>query len=68
MSEQADTLSLKPRTYDKLGVVHCGVTRNGFISVGGERCDIADGQELVFDRVHIKVTRKGDEYTFAKTK
>ena len=66
MSDQANTLTLKPRKYDKLGVVHCGVTREGFIAVGGDPRDIADGEEITFERVGIKAKRKGSEYTFTK--
>jgi hypothetical protein len=61
-----DVLVLEPRKHDKLGIIHCGVTREGFIAVGGEVADIDDGQEIVFDRVHIKASRKGSEYTFSK--
>ncbi len=64
MSEQ--TITLTPRTHSKLGVVHCGVTREGFIAVGGDPCDIADGQEIVFERTRIKAKRNGNEYTFTK--
>ena len=64
MSEQ--TITLTPRTYSKLGAVHCGVTRDGFIAVGGDPRDIADGQEIVFERTRIKAKRNGNEYTFTK--
>ena len=64
MSEQ--TITLTPRTYSKLGTVHCGVTRDGFIAVGGDPRDIADGQEIVFERTRIKAKRNGSEYTFTK--
>ena len=62
----SDSITLGPRTHDKLGVYHCGVTREGFISVAGEPRDIADGEEIVFERAGIKATRKGEEYTFTK--
>ena len=54
MTDQTDTLILTPGKHDKLGVVHCGVTREGFIAVGGEPRDIEDGEEIVFERVGIK--------------
>lgn len=62
-----DTLTLAPKKYDKLGSIHCGVTRSGFVSVGGRVHDIEDGKSVVFDHVGVSVKRAGDEYTFAKT-
>ncbi len=64
MSEASITLT--PRTHDKLGVVHCGVTREGFIVVCGDPRDIADGEEIMFERVGIKARRDGSEYTFTR--
>jgi hypothetical protein len=64
MSEQA--LTLKPATHDKLGIIHCGVTREGFIAVGGEPRNIADGEEILFERVGIKAKRSGNEYIFTR--
>jgi hypothetical protein len=62
-----NTLTLSPGEYDKLGLVHCGVTREGFIAVGGDVRTIEDGQEISFDRVHVKAKRVGSIYTFTKT-
>jgi len=64
MPEQS--LTLTPATHDKLGIIHCGVTREGFIAVGGEPRAIADGQEILFERVGIKAARKGSEYLFTR--
>jgi hypothetical protein len=61
-----NTITLGPREHDKLGVSHCGVTREGFIAVAGEPRNIEDGEELVFERPGIRATRKGSEYTFSK--
>lgn len=61
-----NTITLGPRKYGKLGVTHCGVTREGFIAVAGDPRDIADGEEIVFSKVDIKAVRKGSEYTFSK--
>lgn len=61
-----NTLTLGPREHDKLGVYHCGVTREGFVAVAGEPRNIADGEEIRFDRSGIKVSRKGSEYRFTK--
>jgi hypothetical protein len=65
MSDE-NTLTLGPREHDKLGISHCGVTREGFIAVAGDPRDIADGEEIVFERARIKAKRKGEEYTFSK--
>lgn len=66
MSEHGETLTLVPTKHDKLGIVHCGVTREGFIAVGGEPRNLEDGQEILFDRVGIKARRQGSEYTFTR--
>jgi hypothetical protein len=65
MSE-TETLTLTPATHGKLGVIHCGVTREGFIAVGGDPRDIEDGQEILFERTGIRVRRQGSEYTFTR--
>jgi len=67
MSDSTATLTLEPARHGKLGIIHCGVTREGFIAVAGDPRDIADGQELVFERVGIKATRQGSKYTFTRT-
>ena len=51
MSDTAATLTLAPAQHGKLGSIHCGVTREGFIAVAGDPRDIGDGQEIVFARV-----------------
>ena len=61
-----ESITLSPRTHDKLGIYHCDVTREGFIAVAGEPRDIADGEEIVFERSGIKARRNGEEYTFSK--
>jgi hypothetical protein len=65
MSEE-NILTLKPHAYGKLGLIHCGVTHEGFVAVGGFPRDIADGEELVFDKIGVKASREGSEYTFTK--
>jgi hypothetical protein len=60
----AVSITLSVPEHDKLGVVHCGVTREGFISVAGETHNITDGEIIEIARVPISVTRAGDEYTF----
>jgi hypothetical protein len=66
MSENSETLTLTPARHNKLGIIHCGVTREGFIAVGGEPRDIGDGEEILFKRVAIKARRQGSEYTFTR--
>jgi hypothetical protein len=61
-----NSITLGPREHEKLGVSHCGVTREGFIAVAGEPKNIEDGEEIVFERPGIKAARKGSEYTFSK--
>ena len=65
MAEE-NTLILTPGKHDKLGILHCGVTREGFIAVAGDPRDIADGEEILFEKVHAKAKRQGSEYTFSK--
>ena len=59
-----DILTLAPTQHDKLGIIHCGVTREGFIAVGGDPRDIEDGQEILFERTGIRARRQGSVYTF----
>lgn len=63
----SETLTLKPRRYDKLGVVHCGVGERGFVAVAGDTVTLAEGESHTFPRTGITVTRKGDEYTFTRS-
>jgi len=61
-----NTVTVAPHRYDKIGVLHCGVTEEGFVTVGGDVSNIAEGETVKFDRNKISVNRKGEEYTFAK--
>lgn len=61
------SLTLKPATHGKLGIIHCGVTREGFIAVGGEPRTIAEGEEILFERVGIRARRSGNECVFIRT-
>jgi len=61
-----NSITLGPREHDKLGIYHCGVTREGFIAVAGEPRNIDDGEEIVFERSGITAKRSGTEYTFSK--
>jgi len=66
MTTQDETLTLHSRHHDKIGVLHCGVTCEGFVAVAGDTSNIADGEEIEFERAHITVKRKGDDYTFIR--
>jgi hypothetical protein len=66
MSENIETLTLAPAEHGKLGIIHCGVTREGFIAVGGDPRNIDDGEEIQFEHVAIKARRQGSEYTFTR--
>jgi hypothetical protein len=59
------SITLVPSTNDKIGVCHCNVTREGYITVSGKPMDIADGEEIIYVRARIKALRKGSEYTFS---
>jgi hypothetical protein len=63
-----ETITLTPHTYDKLGVIHCGVTYEGFIAVAGDPRNIADGEEILFERVGVKARRQGEQYIFTRTR
>ena len=64
--EDPNTLNLEAREYGKLGIVHCGVTREGMVSVGGRQAELEDGAEHVDDYAGIAVRRAGEQYTFTK--
>ena len=66
MSENTESLRLAPAEHGKLGIIHCGVTREGFIAVGGDPRNIDDGEEILFERVAVKARRQGSEYTFTR--
>ena len=65
MSDE-NKLTLQPRHHGKLGVVHCGVTRDGWIAVAGDPRSIEDGEEIMFEKVNIRASRKGNDYIFEK--
>ena len=65
MSDDDDTLTLQATKHDKLGIIHCGVTREGFIAVGGEPRNIADGEEIrtgIYKTKALKPTGAGDSF------
>jgi hypothetical protein len=60
-----ESITLNPSEHDKLGVYHCGVTREGRIAVAGDPRNIEDGESVYFERSGITATRNGSEYTFS---
>jgi hypothetical protein len=46
--------------------LHCGVTREGLISVAGEVKNINDGETVKMERGNVTVSRQGEVYTFTK--
>jgi len=61
-----ESITLTPKSHDKLGTYHCGVTREGFVSLAGAPRNIADGETISDERSGLNVTRKGSEYTFSR--
>ena len=61
----SQSVTLHAKQHDKLGILHIGVTREGFVAVAGDTADIDDQQEIIFDKTHVKVSRKGGDYTFS---
>ena len=55
---------LKAGLYEKLGLVHCGVTRSGFVAVGGDVSTIIDKQVVLFLTHKVAVCRNGDNHIF----
>ncbi len=61
-----ETLTLHPYEYDKLGTIHCGVTKDGVVIVAGDVKSLEDGEEVLFERAKVRVKRQGDAYLFEK--
>lgn len=66
MSEASESLTLKVPQHDKLGNVHCGVIREGLVSVAGDIATLSEGETIKMSRGGVTVTRRGDEYKFDK--
>ena len=67
-SEEQDpnTLSLEAREYGKIDTIHCGVTRDGMISIGGRQYEMEDGAKVDDEISRISATRKGEQYSFVR--
>jgi hypothetical protein len=61
-----ESITLSPRSHDKLGVYHCDVICEGRIAVAGDPRNIADSESILFERSGITAERKGEEYTFTR--
>ena len=60
------SITLAPLRHGKLGIYHCGVTREGFVAVAGDTHNIGDGESYLFTRCGITAKRSGSEYTFSR--
>lgn len=60
------SVSLAPKKHDKLGILHIGVTREGFVAVAGDVANLEDKSSVVFAKTQVKVERNGSLYTFTK--
>jgi len=61
-----ESITLAPRNHGKVGIYHCGVTREGFVAVGGDTQDLGDGESYLFARCGITAKRSGSEYNFSR--
>lgn len=57
---------LQAPNYDKLGSIHCGVTRPGFVAVGGQVSNLDNGHGILFTKTQIVVCRSDDDYVFVR--
>lgn len=64
--DDPNTLRLEAREYDTIGLIHCGVTREGLVAIGGRQFNVEDGEEQAAEHVGITVRREGEQYTFSK--
>ena len=62
----AESVTLELHKYDKLGVMHIGVTEDGTAVVAGDLKKLDDGDEYTFERTGVTVKRNGDEFTFTR--
>jgi hypothetical protein len=66
MSEIPAPLSLNPGQYGNVGVVLCGVSYQGQVSVAGNIAQIEDGAHYFFPRAQIRASRVGETFTFER--
>lgn len=64
--DDPSTVRLEAREYDTIGAIHCGVTREGLVAIGGQQFQVDDGGEQTAEHVGISVRREGEQYTFTK--
>lgn len=59
-----EALVLRAGEYDKMDTIHCGVTRSGFVAVGGDVSTISDNQVVLFMMHNVAVCRNDNTHTF----
>ena len=64
--QDPNTLSLEAREHGKIGAVHCGVTREGLVSIRGRQYPLDDGKTAQDEASGIAVARQGEQYTFTR--
>ncbi len=62
----AESITLAPHSYDKLGILHCGVLEDYTAVCAGDIYKLGDGEEHTFERTGVTVKRKGDDFVFTK--
>jgi len=62
----AESITLTPNTYGKLGIIHCGVLHDLTASCAGDLHKLDDGEKYTFERARVTVSRNGEEFTFTK--
>ncbi len=62
----AESITLTPHSYDKLGILHCGVLKDKTAVCAGDLHKLEDGESYTFPRTGVTVKRSGDEFVFSK--
>ena len=62
----AESITLTPHHYDKLGIIHCGVLEDETAVCAGELHKLGDGESYTFARTGVTVERKGSDFVFSK--
>ncbi len=62
----AESLTLKPHSYDKLGAIHCGVLEDYTAVCAGDLHKLDDGESWTFERARVTVRRDGEEFVFTR--
>jgi hypothetical protein len=62
----AESVTVNEGTYDKLGIVHCGVIKGFKVTCGPEMKVLHNGDEHLFEMTGITAKREGESVTFSK--